>query len=217
MPTTTHGGPYPASTAPNNIPGDLKLLAEWTDDQLQVLVGLLAAQATPAGATMAWDDTNAPPGWHVRDGRAVSRVDNPVLFARYGVSQGAGNGSTTFNLPNDKGRALVGLDTGQAEFNTIRKTGGSRTHTLSVAESPQHDHGGSTGNGSGGYYGIPTILTGIGGYGLSLVNSFVNRVLVGNNELSEATHAHPISPQGGGQPHNNLQPYAVTNWIIKAG
>lgn len=219
MTIESYDGPEPETH--NNIPAHLEHLAEWAEAQLLALQTAMAAQATPAGAIMAWDDANAPATWHVLDGRAVSRVDNPLLFARYGTTHGAGNGSTTFNLPNRKGRALVGLDTGQTEFNAIGKTGGAKAHQLSSAEMPVHDHGGATGNGAGTYYGVPTGLLD-GGVGWQLRSEigggYATRVLVGADPIStQANHVHGINASGGGAAHNNLQPYAVTNWIIKAG
>lgn len=191
----------PADNAHNNIPGDLQALADWTEDQLNVLVSLLAQVAVPAGATMAWDDTAAPAGWHIRDGRAISRADNPVLFARYGVTQGAGNGSTTFNLPNDKGRALVGLDADQTEFDTIRKTGGAKKHRLTKAEIPDLAHSHPYNQETG----TPIAYASGGNDALVISGTF------------QPQSGPPNTSLGGGGEHNNLQPYAVTNWIIKAG
>lgn len=204
MPTTPNGAPYPATGAANNLPGDMKALADWSDAQVQALVALIAQQATPAGAIMAWDDLNPPDGWHVLDGRPVSRADNPTLFARYGTSHGIGNGSTTFNLPNRKGRALVGRDPDQVEFNTIGKTGGAKTHTLSATEMPVHDHPWSfiDGGTDGSFTSNDRLQAKRADSGTS------GSWGPGNGAIGEA---------GGGQPHNNLQPYAVTTWIIKAG
>ena len=60
------------------------------------------------------------------DGRAVSRSDYSELFAVIGTTYGSGDGSTTFNLPNLKGRVPVGKDSSQTEFDTIGETGGSK-------------------------------------------------------------------------------------------
>lgn len=89
------------------------------------------------------------------------------------------------------GKVPVGIDTNDTNFNLIGKTGGEKTHTLTIAEMPSHDHNvnfdQSTGSGtswlkSGGNSGGPYI-----GYG------FVNST-------------------GGGQAHNNLQPYEVVSY-----
>lgn len=90
------------------------------------------------------------------------------------------------------GRVLVGIDTGQTEFDTIGETGGAKTHTLSAAEMPVHTHG------PGNAYNT-TLSSGGGGTSynfVSLSSSMGNQNLVPANE-------------GGGGAHNNLQPYIV--------
>lgn len=79
------------------------------------------------------------------------------------------------------GRVPVGVDTGQTEFDTVGETGGAKTHTLTVDQIPAHSHGLIQGSGGSGNYTYPANST----YG---VNAFTNNA-------------------GGGQAHNNLQPY----------
>lgn len=96
----------------------------------------------PAGIITPYAGTSIPTGWILCDGSAVSRT-NPTytrLFAAIGTAYGAGDGSTTFNLPNLKGRIPVGLDAAQVEFDTMGEAGGAKTHTLSIAEFPSHTH-----------------------------------------------------------------------------
>lgn len=83
------------------------------------------------------------------------------------------------------GRVLVGLDTTQTEFNTIGKTGGEKTHKLTVSEMPSHNHPGGERytNETGGYARLY-----LGADGTKLANE---------------------GKTGGDQPHNNLQPYQV--------
>lgn len=78
--------------------------------------------------------------WYECNGQAVSRVDDAALFAAIGTLYGAGNGTTTFNVPNYKGRTLVGYDTANTLVNTMGKTGGSETVTLGIGEIPAHTH-----------------------------------------------------------------------------
>jgi microcystin-dependent protein len=77
-----------------------------------------------------------PAGWLLCDGSAVSRTTYALLFAAISTQFGVGNGSTTFNVPNIKGRTIVGQDTGQTEFDVRGETGGAKTHTLALAEVP---------------------------------------------------------------------------------
>ena len=83
------------------------------------------------------------------------------------------------------GLTPVGLDTTQTEFNTIGKKGGEKTHTLTVQEMPTHEHNLGVSSTSGGQ------VENQPGFG-------------GNQDYIKTT-----SSRGGGQPHNNLQPYQV--------
>lgn len=87
----------------------------------------------PVGGIMQFGGTTAPTGWLICDGSAVSRTTYAELFSAIGTSYGSGDGSTTFNLPNLKGKVAVGQDTTQTEFDTMGKTGGSKALQ-------QHDH-----------------------------------------------------------------------------
>ena len=98
----------------------------------------------PAGTIVQWPGATAPANWLLCQGQAVSRTTYASLFAAIGVQYGAGDGTTTFNLPNLKGRVAVGLDSSQTEFDTLGETGGAKTHTLLSAEMPSHTHTGTT-------------------------------------------------------------------------
>lgn len=92
------------------------------------------------GLVTMFAGASSPAGWLLCDGSTVSRTSYAKLFSLIGTTYGAGDGSTTFNLPNLKGRVPVGRDTTQAEFDTIGESGGEKTHKLSVAEMPAHTH-----------------------------------------------------------------------------
>lgn len=95
---------------------------------------------TPSGVINMWATSSAPTGWLLCDGTAVSRTVYASLFAVLGTTYGVGDGSTTFNLPNFKGRVPVGLDSAQVEFDALGEVGGAKTHTLLTAEMPSHTH-----------------------------------------------------------------------------
>jgi microcystin-dependent protein len=100
----------------------------------------LEAATIPTGGVTMYGAGSAPSGWLLCDGTAVSRVTYAALFAVISDTYGVGNGTTTFNLPNLKGRVPVGLDSAQTEFDVLGETSGQKTHTLSSAEMPSHTH-----------------------------------------------------------------------------
>ena len=82
-------------------------------DQSIVLADLSAKVAealTPIGSVLSYVGTTAPQGWLICDGSPVSRQQYPALFVIMGTSHGSGDGSTTFNLPDYRGRFLRGVD-----------------------------------------------------------------------------------------------------------
>lgn len=94
----------------------------------------------PTGEISMWATGSAPTGWLICDGSAISRTTYAALFAVIGTVYGAGDGSTTFNLPNLKGRVVVGRDSADADWDTLGETRGSKTHTLTISEMPVHSH-----------------------------------------------------------------------------
>jgi microcystin-dependent protein len=113
--------------------------------EAQTLGGRPASDLVPAGALMPFAGREAPAGWLIADGSSVSRETYAALFAAIGVVYGEGDGSTTFRLPDLRGRAAVGAGAG-ADL-TERQLGasfGSETHALSAAELPGHTHAGMT-------------------------------------------------------------------------
>lgn len=79
----------------------------------------------------------ADSGWLICDGSAVSRATYATLYAKIGDTFGAGNGSTTFNLPNLKGRSPIGVDSANTDIDAIGETRGSWNHSHST---PNHQH-----------------------------------------------------------------------------
>jgi microcystin-dependent protein len=144
------------------------------------------------GAIALWPMDTPPQGWLLCDGNAVSRSAYAELFGVIGMAYGSGDGSTTFNVPDLKGKVPVGKHVSQSEFNTLGLTGGERTHTLTTTEMPAHTHNNILGNGSG------TITT---------AQISANLAHFGTSQASASA--------GGGGSHNNLQPYIVLNYIIR--
>lgn len=152
---------------------------------------------TPVGSISLFAGTTAPNGWLICDGSAVSRTTYANLFSVIGTTYGTGDGSTTFNIPNLKGKVPVGLDSSDTSFDTIGETGGEKTHTLTIDEMPSHSH--STVSMCSFPGGVANTRT---GYGYNEV------------ELNKSSYGNSVANTGGGQAHNNLQPYIVMNYII---
>jgi len=163
----------------------------------RVVIHGTAGGLLPAGLEALWAGAVAPAGWHLEDGSALLRATFAALFAAIGTTYGAGNGSTTFNVPDMRGRTPVGRDTGQSEFDVLGETGGAKTHTMTVAEMPSHSHQYTNRFGN--------------------VNTGSTWAAMSNQNNVSAPSASNVStqPTGGGGAHNNLQPYRVRNFIIK--
>jgi microcystin-dependent protein len=165
-----------------------------SDYQLTLVgeTGIDGAAMLPAGSVMTFAGDVAPANFAFCVGQEFSRTGDASLFAAIGTRYGVGDGTTTFNGPDYRGRSPIGLDATQPEFNTLGKTGGAKTHTLTVAEMPNHSHQARLGN----------VSPGDGsGYRYSNNDSGLGSV--------------QIQATGGGGAHNNLQPYIAVNFIIK--
>lgn len=165
--------------------GEVKALAMKAAGQSS---GMLRSRV---GVIEAYGGDTAPAGAFLCVGGTASRVDDAALFAVIGTKWGAGDGSTTFGLPDLRGRGLMGYDSGQTEFDTLGKTGGAKTHTLSQAEIPAHTH----------YAG--------GGWGAGTSNGSKFRI-----DSNSPANDWNTGSAGGGEAHNNLQPYATVSFII---
>lgn len=159
----------------------------------------------PAGTITMFAGSTAPAGWLICDGRSVSSTDFPELYAVIGTTYG-GYGSN-FQLPDLRGRFPVGKDTGT--FASLGGKGGEEKHTLTIAEMPAHQHSGNDRawhdkqkkNGQQWFVG----LNHDGG---SWMANAANDGLTNQDTATGTT--------GSGQPHNNLPPYVVINYIIKS-
>jgi len=105
---------------------------------------LIANQLLPPGAVLPFAGETAPSGWLVCDGSAVSRSTYAELYAYIGTLYGAGNGSTTFNLPNLQNQFIRGSSNTRPVGNTESDQLGSHSHTGSTNTTGNHTHTGST-------------------------------------------------------------------------
>lgn len=122
--------------------------SSWTN-----LSSASATSLVPSGTVVSFAGSAAPSGWLLCDGSAVSRTSFSDLFSTIGTLYGAGNGSTTFNLPDLRGRTVFGLDnmggtaanrltttSGISSNNTLGASGGSQSITLATTNLPSHNH-----------------------------------------------------------------------------
>lgn len=172
----------------------------WVNDSLPALnatnlnkIENQLVELNVVGSVSMFAGSTAPTGWLLCNGAAVSRTTYSDLFDIIGTTYGEGDGTTTFNLPNLKGKVIVGHDSSDEDFDTLGQTGGEKEHTLTQDELPRVDietnfAQTAGGNGSGLVYGTKT--------GSS------NNYLIKNVNY-------------GGLAHNIMQPYMVMNYIIK--
>lgn len=147
----------------------------------------------PIGSLIMWPTASAPTDYLLCDGTAVSRTTYATLFGIIGTTFGAGDSSTTFNLPNLAGKVPVGYDTTDTSFDAIGETGGEKTHVLTVAEVPS-----------------PTIT--IPGYTPNAGGASNNAQMGAGASDGNITSA---TTNFGGGAHNNLQPYITLNYCIR--
>jgi microcystin-dependent protein len=157
----------------------------------------------PSGGLLPYAGSTAPSGYLLCFGQAVSRTTYADLFTAISTTYGVGDGSTTFNLPDLRGRVIAGQDdmggtsadrltnqSGGLDGDVLGDTGGAETHTLTTAEMPAHTHT------------VPSGGAGASNYALGGP--------AGSFSASQTTGS-----EGGGGAHNNVQPTIILNYIIK--
>jgi len=168
-----------------------------------------------SGMVMPFAGTSAPTGWLLPFGQAVSRSTYSDLFSAIGTTYGAGDGSSTFALPDFRGRVLAGQDdmggssanrltdqSGGLNGDTLGDTGGLETHTLTTAQLASHTH-----DGQGSLRG-PNLRTGSGSVsGITATEGGSGTTTMDISGTTAAT--------GSGSAHNNVQPTIIVNYIIK--
>lgn len=101
---------------------------------------LVTNSDVPVGVLYPFGGSVAPTNYLICDGSAISRTEYSELFNVIGTSYGEGDGETTFNLPNLKGKVPVGLDSNDSDFNTLGNEYGEKTHQLTIDEIASHTH-----------------------------------------------------------------------------
>jgi microcystin-dependent protein len=164
----------------------------------------------PAGSILPFGGASSPSGFMLCDGSAISRATYAALFTAIGTAYGAGDGTTTFNLPDFRGRVPVGKNSGT--FATLGSTGGEETHILTLSEMPAHGHGVTD---PGHAHVVPNNVFAGSSTNTTAQVSGYQQITWGNQNTNSAGTGISIQNSGGGTAHNNLQPYQTINYIIK--
>jgi microcystin-dependent protein len=149
--------------------------------------------AVPIGSIIAFGGTNIPINWMICDGRSLNKNEHIKLFSVIGTTFGSGNGIETFNIPDCRGRCIIGAGLGNnLSDRVLGQVGGEETHILTVEEMPKHSHGvtGSAGKPVSGFSGI--IYT-----------------------MHRPSEENDPGYEGNNLPHDIMQPYITMNYIIK--
>ena len=151
---------------------------------------------------------NFPPtGWAFCNGQIMPLSQNTALFALLGTTYG-GNGSSTFALPDLRGRAPMqpGTEGQGLSQRFLGQTDGVETVTLLVSEIPVHTHS-VMGSAEDGEFKSPAANRIIG----RSINAFLYQT---SNAGVQPMAFQTLSPAGGGLPHNNMQPYLTLSFCI---
>ena len=232
-----------ATVATANIDDDAVTNAKLADDAVntdQIADGAVTAAKvasalqtllTPTGSLVPYAGTSAPTGWLFCYGQAVSRTTYVDLFTALGTTYGSGDGSTTFNLPDLRGRVIAGKDdmggssanrltdqSGGLNGDTLGDSGGSETHTLTTAQLAAHTHTvnsvtvqTASSSGSDGTINITGPLYTF----TSQADSASTIATTGTTGAGAASHTASLANTGSGAAHNNVQPTFILNYIIK--
>lgn len=192
------------------------------------LHGMSGMTANPYGVPLAasmdyWGSATPSSAFAFLMGQAISRTTYAALFALIGTTYGAGDGSTTFNLPDKRGRGSAGFDPGNAtgRLNTgglsaaiLGSSGGEQQHTLTIAEIPAHTHVNSLSDPGHAHTQIVSNSGAAPGYP---VNGNGSGVLTGTIQTASATTGVTLTnaSQGGGGAHNIIGPTIVCNSVMR--
>lgn len=145
----------------------------------------------------------APKGWAMCNGQVLPINQNQALFSLLGTTYG-GDGRVNFALPDLRGRLPMHNGAGHL----LGERGGETSHTLTVAELPAHQHGGMKGsndlanaNVAGGALPAARVRGAVAHYGPA-------------GSADVLMNPASVSSVGGGQPHENMQPFMTLNYVI---
>jgi len=210
------GGFKVRNVAPGTQPTDVATVAQ---------IG--GAGGVPVGSIVEWPSVTPPTGWLICAGQSLSRSAYPELFAVLGTTYGSAS-SSTFNLPDYRGRASAGLDVDSGGYadrlttpnsRTLGATGGAQSVTLTTDQMPAHTHtvSGST-NSAGAHTHTLTVEDGqiITQPGAGSLAAGTGSGVTGSAGAHTHTLAGTADSAGGSVAHPNVQPTIIIPRIIKA-
>jgi microcystin-dependent protein len=145
----------------------------------------------------------APVGWHLCNGELLPISENETLFQLIGTTYG-GDGQSTFAVPNLCGRVPLHQGTGAGSTYIIGEAAGVESVTLTTQQIPKHNHAFLATQSDGNV--IPA--------GGNLPANSLNITPYINSGTDGPFNAQAITPDGGSQPHENMQPYLCVTFII---
>jgi len=233
-----------SDTAPTGVAGNLWYASNtgktyiyydsfWVEVGNTGAVDITADTIIPAGMIMPTAGSVEPSGWLYCYGQNLSRTTYARLFTAVGTTYGAGDGSTTFGMPDLRGRTIAGRDNmggttasrltaglSGITGTTLGSAGGTETHTLTTAQMPththtqdSHSHGLSPRSAGGWDSGATQLIINAGSqyWGLRSTNNNGDGGTVTGTTGTTATNQNT----GGGGAHLNTQPTIILNYLIK--
>jgi len=176
------------------VEGDLKVTG---DIDAEIIDNL----KLPPGIIFPFAGQSAPDGYLICAGQEVSRIEYAQLFGVIGELYGSGDGETTFNLPDLRGRMPLGKDNMNGvsvnrveneQADSLGGHSGAENHQLTVSEMPSHTHS-----------------------VLSWANTGSSNPAFSTNSTGGTSQGSSVNASGSSEPHNNMPPYLTLNYLIK--
>ena len=178
------------------------VIVDYDGTQFNIIAGAHGGDGVAIGSIVEFTGTTAPNGYIFPYGQAISRTTYADYFALVSTTYGTGDGSTTFNVPDLRGRVVAGQDdmggssanrltnqSGGLDGDTLGATGGEETHTLITSEMPAHTH--------------------------TAAQRSSTQAQTGASGLYQADGSTSSGSTGGDGAHNNVQPTIILNKILK--
>lgn len=181
-------------------------------------VRVLGTPLVPIGTILDFAAATAPSGYLVCDGSAVSRTTYSALFAVIGTTWGSGDGSTTFNIPDFRGRTSIGSGTGTAPDATahaLGSGGGMETVTLTTSQIPAHSHDAHSNSTYKFYVGQADAYF-QSDKRVATASSSGSYYFATQDTTRGFTEKGATENAGGGGSHGNMTPYRTVTKIIRA-